>query len=69
MYTDDPVRDFECRDREQQEWLDRLPKCEHCGEPIQDDEYYEIEGVNLHLDCLRDYCDEQYKKENTELEY
>lgn len=67
MYTDDPVRDFERRDREQQEWLDRLPKCAHCHQPIQYDSYYEIEGESICPECLYEYCEEQYKKANTEL--
>ena len=67
MYSDDPVRDAMHRDLELQQWRDRLPHCAHCHQPIQDEDYYEIEGVNICSDCLTDYCDEQYKKTNTEL--
>lgn len=67
MYTDDPIADFNAYDRERQEWLDSLPVCAHCGEPIQDDKYYVIEGVNICTDCLYEYCDEQYRVKNTEL--
>ena len=35
MYSDDPVRDFERHDREQARRLARLPLCQICGEPIQ----------------------------------
>ncbi len=66
-YTDDPVKDAMRRDREHQQWLDRLPKCAHCHEPIQDGEYYEIEEANICSDCLFEYCEEHYKKVNTEL--
>lgn len=64
MYTDDPVRDFERRERETQAWLDRLPKCDHCHEPIQDDEYYEIEGDTVCSDCLYDYCNTHLRVRN-----
>lgn len=67
MFTDDPIADFYRYDREQQEWLDRLPKCEHCCEPIQDEKYYEIEGVKVCENCLTDYCDKHYRACNTEL--
>lgn len=59
-YSDDPVRDAELHMEEQQAWLDSRPKCEYCGEPIQDDEAYEIEGVlvceNCVMDFVRDNC-------------
>jgi hypothetical protein len=64
FYSDDPVRDFARHDAEQEAWVDSLPKCEWCGEPIQDEEYYEIEGAYVHLDCLTDYCDKHCKKHN-----
>ena len=59
--TDDPVRDFERHDAEQQRKLDRLPKCEYCGEPIQDEECYEINGALVHSDCATDYLDKNCK--------
>lgn len=67
QYTDDPIADFNAYDRELQEWRDSLPVCANCGEPIQDDYYYEIEGENVCSDCLYDYCDEQYRVKNTDL--
>lgn len=54
MWTDDPVRDAIRHDREQQQKLDRLPKCDICGEPIQDTHYYLIDGEVLCTDCLND---------------
>lgn len=62
MYSDNPIRDFERHDRKQSEWLDSLPRCEHCGDPIQDEDYYEIDGAPVHEDCLTDYCNKHYKK-------
>lgn len=54
MWTDDPVRDAIRHDREQQRKLDRLPKCDICGEPIQDTHYYLIDGEAVCPDCLND---------------
>lgn len=49
-YTDDPVADFLRYDAELQARLDKLPKCENCGQPIQQDSAVQIDG------CF--YCDE-----------
>jgi len=54
-WTDDPITDFEAYDRQQAAKLDKLPKCDECGEPIQDETYYEIEGKNYCLKCLEDF--------------
>ena len=48
----DPVADFRRWEREQQEWEDSLPRCEHCGEPI-DEFVWEIDGEILCDDCAR----------------
>jgi len=61
-YTDDPVRDYERKAQDEDAWLDSLPVCEECGEPIQDDNYYEIEGASIHEDCLVDYCNKHHRK-------
>ena len=66
QYTDDPVADFLAYDREQQEWLDRLPVCSHCKEPIQDNRYYVIGEDNVCLECLEDYCDDNFTVYNDE---
>ncbi len=44
FYTDDPHADFDRHDREQTESLKKLPVCEKCGQPIQSEELYDIEG-------------------------
>jgi formylmethanofuran dehydrogenase subunit E len=49
--TDDPVADFNRRDKEQQEWEDKLPKCARCKEP-QDTYVFEIDGELLCLGCV-----------------
>ena len=55
IYTDDPVRDFEEHDREEQEWLERRPICDICGEHIQDEHFYIIEGDYICPECLEGY--------------
>ncbi len=45
-------------EREQDEALESLPKCDQCVEPIQDDYYFEINGEHICEDCLHRY----YKK-------
>lgn len=44
MYTDDPIADFHRHDQEQEAELKKLPKCEKCGQPIQSEDLYDIEG-------------------------
>lgn len=38
----DVLDEFNRRDREQTNWLEKLPRCSCCGEPIQDEILYEI---------------------------
>lgn len=52
IFTDDPLSDFDRYDRQQEEWLNGLPVCDCCGEPIQDDFCYEINGEYICKDCL-----------------
>lgn len=49
----DPLADFARHDREQAQWEKSLPKCDVCGEPIQD-YYYEIDGEIICQECLDD---------------
>lgn len=51
-FTDDPLRDFERYDAEQQDMLDKLPKCSECDESIQDTQCYEINGEYICDDCM-----------------
>lgn len=53
--TGDPLDDFARHDREQAQRLEQLPKCDICGEPIQDDHYYQINGDNVCPECLNDH--------------
>ena len=52
ILTDDPLLDFAVHDRQQEEALNKRPVCCYCGEPIQDDFCYEINGDLICADCL-----------------
>lgn len=52
FYTDDPERDFLRHDAKKQRELERLPKCAECGEPIQSERCYEVDGGLICQDCL-----------------
>ena len=66
MYrTDDPVRDFLSYQRRKDEQLRRYPICEECGEYIQDEKHYVIDGRHYCCECCEevdteDYIDEDY---------
>ena len=51
-FTDDPERDFLNHDRKQGERLNRLPKCELCGDPIQNGYAFEYEGDLYCEECF-----------------
>lgn len=50
--TGDPIADFNIYDVELQRELAKLPVCDCCGEPIQDDRYYDIGSEILCKECL-----------------
>jgi formylmethanofuran dehydrogenase subunit E len=52
--TDDPVADFERHDREQARWLDSLPKCSICKNPIQQELAFEKNGFWICDECFED---------------
>lgn len=53
-YTDDAERDFARWDMEQARAEARLPVCDCCGEIINADFYWEIDGEILCEDCMND---------------
>ncbi len=53
-YIPDLVDCYHKYDAERQRELDRLPKCEYCGEPITDDYLYDINGDVICEECLKD---------------
>lgn len=63
-WTDDPVADFKRWDGEMHRRQERCRRgrCLHCGEDIYDyEDYYDVDGILLHEDCLFDWA-AQYKK-------
>lgn len=62
-YTDNPVADYNRYAADQERELQKLPKCSHCGEPIQDDFCWEIDGEIYHQDCAEElfcHCTDNY---------
>ena len=60
-YTDDPLADFERYDADRESAMALLPMCEYCGSRIQDEHYYEIDGI-LCEGCLN----ENFRKSTVE---
>lgn len=54
-YSDNPEADFIAHDIEQEKALAKLPHCDDCGEPIQDDEAYYINAGWICEDCMSSY--------------
>ena len=54
MFTGDPYADFVQHDIEQQRWLEKLPVCVFCGEHIQDDFVFYINGEIICEECAND---------------
>lgn len=52
MYTDDPIADFARYDFQQQQELDRLPRCSCCDEPITDEYCYMVNDEPVCEDCM-----------------
>ena len=52
--TDDPDRDFDRYDMAMAQREARLPVCDRCGKPINDDRYFDIEGEILCENCMID---------------
>ena len=62
MYrTDDPCEDARRHQEDQDEWLEHLPVCGYCGEPIQDEHLIEFDG-----DCFCCSCFSERHKKRTE---
>jgi formylmethanofuran dehydrogenase subunit E len=55
MYrTDDPIADFHRHDAEQYKSLESSECCDKCGDVIQDDHYYNIDGQIYCPSCIDD---------------
>lgn len=67
MYVPDNYDAYKQHEAERESWLSKRPICECCGEPIQDDYLYEINGDILCEECMKgEYrkWTENYEKEN-----
>lgn len=53
---------FDQHEREQENELEKYPKCDHCGERITDDYFYNIDGTYFHEECLK----EEYRKSTSD---
>ena len=58
----DAYEAWERHDAEQERWLQRRPVCNVCGEHIQDDHLFDIDGDLVCEECLKDYMEEHYKQ-------
>jgi formylmethanofuran dehydrogenase subunit E len=54
MRVPDNYDAFRMHEAEQEGWLKRLPICEECKEPIQDDVLYDIDGTIYCEKCMKD---------------
>lgn len=54
FYTDNPLADFDRHDAQQAEWVNGLPVCSECGEPIQTEKCFEFKGVYICPKCMED---------------
>ena len=52
--TDDPIADHMAYEAEQERWLESLPTCTLCGEPIQQETAVYINGHYYCDDCLEE---------------
>lgn len=50
--TGDPLYDFHQHDAEKEAMLAKAPKCSECGQPIQDDRLFDIDGELYHVACF-----------------
>ena len=55
MRTDNPLMDYEGYSSDLADREARLPVCDYCKEPIQDEYYFCIDDRNICPGCLRDY--------------
>lgn len=42
-----------CYERERAAELERLPECDECGEPIQEEVFFEFDGLTICCNCLK----------------
>lgn len=60
FYSDNPGRDADRYIAYQEARLERFPKCDSCGEPIQDEYLWDFNGTIYCEECAAD----EYRKIN-----
>lgn len=45
---------FKQHEAEQAAWLEKMPECSECGEKIQDESCYEVNGEYICEQCMKD---------------
>lgn len=63
----DNLERWERHDAEQEKRLQKRPVCSECGEHIQEDYLYEIDGDLVCQACLKDYMDKHYSVPTEEI--
>ena len=56
-YSDNPHIDFLRREADQERWLENRPRCDVCGEPIQDEYKYPVNGQIMCQDCAHGWVE------------
>lgn len=58
----DAYEAWERHDGAQERWLNSRPVCCECGEHIQEEKLYDIDGDLVCDNCLRNYMDKHYRQ-------
>ncbi len=53
---------WERHDAEQERWLNKRPVCCECGEHIQEEHLFDIDGDLVCEDCLKSYAERNFKQ-------
>lgn len=64
-YSDNPHVDFLRHEADQERWLESLPVCDECGEHIQSEDLYELDGLLFCENCMEGHrhSTEDYRRE------
>lgn len=49
---EDNYSQWEAKTRREEQWLEKRPVCFYCGEPVQEDHYFDINDEVVCQDCL-----------------
>lgn len=54
MYVPENYDWYRTKEAEEEKWLQNRPRCENCGEHIQDEYLYDVDGAVLCEECMKD---------------